>query len=104
LTLAQELHRPVHERQKSMLKVQRTATGEVVFAVSGRLEADSLCELSTLLALESSMRAVTLELKDLDLVNRDAVDFLRACEGKGIELRNCPRYVRIWMASDGDLL
>jgi hypothetical protein len=92
----------MQERQKSMLKVQRTANGEVVFAISGRLEAESLCELSSLLGGESSTRAVTLELKDLVLVDRDAVGFLRACSEKGIELRNCPQYIRIWMASDGD--
>ena len=84
-----------------MLKIQRTANGYVVFAVSGRLEADSVCELSALLALEPSTRAVTLELKDLVLVDRDAVGFLRACAEKGIELRNCPRYIQTWMASDG---
>ena len=83
-----------------MLKVQRTANGKVVFAVSGRLEADSLCELAALLALESATRRVILELKDLVLVDRDAVGFLRACAEKGIELRNCPQYVRIWLASD----
>jgi hypothetical protein len=99
--LAQELHRPVQERQTFMLKVQRTANGGVVFALSGRLEADGLRELSTLLALESSGRPVTLELQDLLLVDRDAVEFLRACELKGIVLRNCPQYIRIWMASDG---
>jgi hypothetical protein len=83
-----------------MLKIQRTANGYVVFAVSGRLEADSLRELAVLLELESSTQAVTLELQDLFLVDRDAVDFLRACAQKGIELRNCPQYIRIWMASD----
>jgi hypothetical protein len=83
-----------------MLKVQRTAKGKVVFAVSGRLEADSLRELAALLALEASTRAVMLELKDLVLVDRDAVSFLRACAEKGIELHNCPQYVRIWLASD----
>ena len=83
-----------------MLKIQRTANGYVVFAVSGRLEADSLCELSALLALESATRAVTLELKDLVLVDRAAVDFLRTCAQRGIELRNCPQYIRIWMASE----
>ena len=87
-----------------MLKIQRTANGYVVFAVSGRLEADSLHELSVLVALESSARAVTLELKDLVLVDRDAVGFLRACAERGIELRHCPQYIRIWMASDGDLM
>ena len=85
-----------------MLKIQRTTNGYVVFAVSGRLEADSLRELSAVLEQESSARAVTLELKDLVLVDRDAVGFLRACAGKGIELRNCPQYIQTWMASDGE--
>ena len=66
-----------------MLKIQRTANGYVVFAVSGRLEADSLCELSALLAQESSARAVTLELMDLVLVDRAAVGFL----GSGNDFR-----------------
>jgi hypothetical protein len=83
-----------------MLKVKRTANGDVVFSVSGRLEADRLGELAALLAVEPSAPAVTLELKDLVLVDRDAVGFLRACQEKGIALRNCPQYVQIWMASD----
>ena len=87
-----------------MLKIQRTANGYVVFAVSGRLEADSLRELSALLELESSTRAVALELKDLVLVDRDTVGFLRTCAQKGIELRNCPQYIRIWMASGEGLM
>jgi hypothetical protein len=85
-----------------MLKIQRTANGHVVFAVCGRLEADGLRELSTLLALESSAQALTLELGDLVLVDRDAVGFLRACAERGIELRNCPRYIRTWMASEAE--
>ena len=95
------MHHRLQQWQKSMLKIQRTANGEkVVFVVSGRLEADSLRELSALLALELG-RSATLELQDLDLVDRDAVEFLRVCEGKGIVLRNCPAYIRAWMASDG---
>ena len=85
-----------------MLKIQRTANGYVVFALSGRLRADSLRELSALLAREPPARAVTLELRDLLLVDRDAVGFLRECEATGIELRNCPHYIRTWMASGGD--
>jgi hypothetical protein len=83
-----------------MLKIQRTANGEVVFVLTGRLQGDSLGELSGLLALESSTRAVALELKDLVLVDSDAVGFLRGCVQKGIELRNCPQFIRTWMASD----
>jgi hypothetical protein len=85
-----------------MLKIQRTSNGYVVFAVSGQLEADSLRELSSLVAMECSARAVALELKDLVLVDRDAVGFLQACAERGIELRNCPQYIRTWMASDAE--
>lgn len=81
-----------------MLKIQRTASGEVIFAVSGQLEADTLGELSGLLAREAPGLTVALELRDLILVDRDAVDFLRACKGRGIILRNCPPYIRMWMA------
>ena len=84
-----------------MLKIQRTANGYVIFALSGRLASDTLCELSALLARESSARAVTLELRDLLLVDRDAVVFLRTCADKGIELRNCPQYIRTWIERDG---
>jgi hypothetical protein len=85
-----------------MVKIQRRENGDVVFAVSGRLEADSAGELSALLASEVSGRTVILELQDLFLADRDAVDFLRACEASGIVLRNCPAYIRMWMANDGD--
>jgi len=80
-----------------MLRVQRTANGDVVFTVSGRLEADSVHELSALLAAEPAGRALVLDLKDLVLVDRETVWFLRACEGDGIALRNCPPYIRAWM-------
>jgi hypothetical protein len=84
-----------------MFKIQRTANGDVVFALSGRLEPDGLSELSALIAQEPAGRSIALELQDLVLVGRDAVDFLRACAEKGIELRHCPQYIRAWMASDG---
>jgi hypothetical protein len=83
-----------------MLKITCTTNGYVVFALSGRLEAMSLQELSHLIARARPGRAITLELKDLLLVDREAVGFLRACSEKGIELRNCPRYIRTWMDSD----
>jgi hypothetical protein len=85
-----------------MLRVQRTSNGEVVFAVSGRLTVDSLCELSALLAHEPAGQPVALELVDLMLVDRGVVEFLKGCEGKGILLRNCPPYIRTWIACEGN--
>lgn len=82
--------------------IQRSTNGTVLFAVSGRLEAESLRELSAVLAQEPSGRTIALDLKDLVLVDREAVDFLRVCEGRGVILRNCPPYIRSWMAGRGN--
>ena len=83
-----------------MLKIQRSANGDVVFTVSGRLDADNVSELSTLLGEESPDRALVLDLKDVVLVDRDAIRFLGARERKGILLRNCPPYIREWIARE----
>jgi anti-anti-sigma regulatory factor len=85
-----------------MLKIQRTANGDVVFTVIGRLEADNVSELSALLAVEPHGRTRVLDLKDLVVVDGDAVRFLRMCEADSIVLRNCPPYIRAWMARDGE--
>ena len=80
-----------------MLKIQRQANGDVVFTVSGRLAVDNLSELAASLDDESTGRAVVLDLKDIVLVDRDAIRFLRARERDGITLRNCPPYIRAWI-------
>ena len=85
-----------------MLRIQRTANGDVVFTVSGRLDADNVSELSALLAAEPRGRTRVLDLKDLVAVDGDAVRFLRVCEADSIVLRNCPPYIRAWMARDGE--
>jgi anti-anti-sigma regulatory factor len=81
-----------------MLKIQRSANGDIVFTVSGRLDANNVSQLSTLLAEEVTGGAVVLDLKDVVLVDRDIVRFLREREDNGIVLRNCPRYIREWIA------
>ena len=83
-----------------MLKIQRQANGEVVFTVSGRLGADNGSELSALIAAEPPGRAFVLDLKDVVLVDRDIVRYLRAREREGIALRNCPPYIREWIARE----
>jgi anti-anti-sigma regulatory factor len=80
-----------------MLKIRRNANGNVVFTVVGRLERDNVGELLQLLAVEPPGRSIVLDLKDLVLVDREAVGFLCRCEGRGIALRNCPPYIRVWM-------
>jgi hypothetical protein len=83
-----------------MLRIQRRGNGEVVLTVYGRLEADNIGELSDLLGAESAGRPLVLDLKDVALVNRDVVRFLSECEADGVELRNCPPYIRAWIAQE----
>ena len=80
-----------------MLKIQRSANGRVVFTVSGRIEAEDVKELQELLALETAGRQLVLDLRDVTLVNQDAVKFLAGCEADSIKLENCPAYIRVWI-------
>jgi anti-anti-sigma regulatory factor len=83
-----------------MLRIERRANGDVVFTVSGRLTTDHVSELAALLAAEATGRTLVLDLKDVVLVDRDIVRFLRESEGNGIALRNCPPYIREWIARE----
>ena len=89
-------------QRRSMLKIRRSANGDIVFTVSGRLEADNVSELAALFAAEPPGRALVLDLKDVVLVDRDVIRFLRARQGDGISLRNCPPYIREWIAREAE--
>ena len=84
-----------------MLKITRTMNGEVVFKLSGRMDAENVSELEELFSAEASGRIV-LDLEDLTLVDQDVVSFLRRCEADSIQLKNCPPYIRKWIAGEGD--
>jgi anti-anti-sigma regulatory factor len=83
-----------------MLKIIRAANGEVVFRLSGRMGAENIGELETLISAEASGRRIVLDLKDLTLVDQDAVSFLRRCEADSLQLRNCPAYIRKWITGE----
>jgi anti-anti-sigma regulatory factor len=76
-----------------MLRIQRSANGRVVFTLIGRIEAEDVKELRQLLLLEKPGQYLVLDLRDVTLVNQDAVTFLARCEADGIKLENCPLYV-----------
>ncbi|HMD77773.1 MAG TPA: hypothetical protein VKG86_10400 [Terracidiphilus sp.] len=80
-----------------MLKIQRFANGKVVYILSGRMDAEQAAGLDSLLGDESEGIRIVVDLKDLTLVDRDAVLFLERCEAGGITLRNSPAYIRVWI-------
>ena len=85
-----------------MLKIQqKTDRGAVMLTVSGRLDAENvgqLCELVDAIPIDTT---VALDLQDLVLADRAVVRLLRKFEERGrIVLRNCPSFIRIWMAAE----
>ena len=83
-----------------MLKIQRAANGEVVFSLIGRMDGENVTELKTILSSETKGRRIVLDLKDLTLVDRDAVGFLERCEADSVKLKNCPAYIREWITRE----
>jgi anti-anti-sigma regulatory factor len=86
--------------ERQMLKIQRSSNGQIVFRLIGRMEAERVAELKALLKSETGTRQIVLDLKDLTLVDRDAVRFLESCEEDGIKLKNCPAYIREWITRE----
>ena len=80
-----------------MLRTRRTGNGQVVFTLSGRIETEDIKQLQQLLAVETSAQQLILDLRDVTLVNQDAVKFLGRCEADGIKLENSPLHIRKWI-------
>jgi anti-anti-sigma regulatory factor len=85
-----------------MLRISSTANGATVFTVSGHLDSGNLAELKNLIDAETQDRRIALDLKGLILVDQKVVRYLKRCESKGIELRNCSAYIREWIARERD--
>jgi anti-anti-sigma regulatory factor len=86
------------DRGAWMLRIERAGNGGVLFTISGRIETAEVNQLQQLLALEGSGHQLSLDLKDVTLVNQEAVEFLARCEASGIRLEQCPRHIRRWIA------
>ena len=72
----------------------------MILRISGRItgkEVDMLRDV-----LEQERRQVALDLKDVLLVDREAVKLLAFHESNGAELRNCAAYIREWVTKEGD--
>ena len=83
-----------------MLRIQRSENEEVVFSLSGQIDQETIAELETLINSEANGRPIVLSLKDLTLVNEDAVIFLERCESNSITLENCPPFIREWISRE----
>jgi ABC-type transporter Mla MlaB component len=86
-----------------MLKVRKSVDmGRTTFVLSGRIEQLHLTELEELIEADAHLADRAIDLGEVKLVDREAVAFLAACEAAGIELKNCPSYVRVWIDTRSD--
>ena len=83
-------------------RIYRSSTPDaIVFALSGDIDREHAARLQKFLTSDTD-RHVTLDLQNVTLVDRAAVQFLAGVEATGIRLANCPGYVRTWIAAESD--
>jgi ABC-type transporter Mla MlaB component len=84
-----------------MLKIERTANGVAIFfRLSGRIGADELTELESTIKSETENKHMVLDLKDVTLVDLNAVKSLDRYEMAKVELINAPAYIRTWIETE----
>lgn len=69
-----------------------------MLCISGEISGQSVETLRN--ALQREAGPLALDLKNVSLVDHEAVQFLALTEYSGVELRNCPAYVRAWVTRE----
>ena len=70
----------------------------MILRISGRITGEKVDMLRAVLEQERSQ--VALDLKDVLIVDREAVKLLALSESNGAELGNCPAYIREWVTRE----
>jgi anti-anti-sigma regulatory factor len=73
-----------------------------VFILSGRIEKEAIAELRRLFERQTDYRDMVLDLKDVNVIDREALRFFMACEADRVKLENCASYIREWMKREKD--
>lgn len=81
------------------IRIQQTTEGHsTVLRLSGELvssQREALLE-----EIEGNNTTIALDLEEVTLVDLDVVQLLGRCEAKGLELLNCPPYIREWISRE----
>ena len=100
LPCVKAIHRQ-HKHSSSMgalmLRIERSANGQVTFTLSGRMQTADIEPFRQLLVVEAPGQRLIFNLRDVTLVNQDAVTFLADCEANGIKIVDCPLHIRNWI-------
>jgi len=79
-----------------MLRIEKDS-GECVtkLRLSGRIRSDQVASIRS--EMGENCTSKVLDLSEVTLVDLGVVRFLISCEDEGVELVQCPLYVREWM-------
>ena len=77
---------------------ERTDGPRTTLVLSGRIESSNVQQLKV--EIDRSETDVALDLRQVLIVDREAVCFLARCETRGIKLMECPPFVREWIKSE----
>jgi hypothetical protein len=82
-----------------MVRIDNDSAGGVTrLRLSGRIQSEDLASLRA--AMNDAGMPKMLDLTDVNLVDLAVVEFLIFCEDEGVELMQCPLYVREWMTRE----
>jgi hypothetical protein len=79
-----------------MLRIQKDTGGCLTkLRLSGRIQSDQIVSIRS--EMDGNCASKILDLSEVTLVDLGVIRFLISCEDEGIELVQCPAYVREWM-------
>ena len=79
-----------------MLRIEKDSGGSFhKLRLSGRIQSDHIPSIVS--EMDCDCPSKILDLSEVTLVDLGVVQFLIACEDEGVELVECPAYVREWM-------
>jgi len=82
-----------------MLRIERNSRQcAATLRLSGRIQSDRIACIRS--AMNDGCALKILDLSEVTLVDIDVVRFLIRCEDDGIDLVQCPPYVREWMVRE----
>ena len=82
-----------------MLRIEKESDGCATrLQLSGRIQSDQIESIRA--ELDDGCKVKFLDLSEVTLVDVDVIRFLIRCEDEGVDLVQCPPYVRQWIVCE----
>ena len=86
--------------EREMLRIEKeTCDCVAILRLSGRIQSNRIACIREALNGQSAGRIV-LDLSDVTMVDIEGVRFLLGCETEGVDVTQCPPWVREWMTRE----